>query len=102
MRDTITHQQAIGTPVDAGCPKLHALPDNSRRVEAERKPRGFRDNRIQLTMIQLGKRWRQSPNEIKKLKAAGVVSTLAGLYDLKVIEGLEAIGFTNSQTTTNH
>jgi hypothetical protein len=53
-------------------------------------------------MIQLGKRWRQSPNEIKKLKAAGVVSTLAGLYDLKVIEGLEAIGFTNSQTTTNH
>lgn len=59
-------------------------------------------NRSHLTQEQLGKRWSRSPTAIEILKSAGVITTLAGLYDLKFIEALEAIGFPDSpeQTTT--
>lgn len=59
-------------------------------------------SRTHLTRWQLGKRWHLSPRAIERLKSAGVIATLAGLYDLKLIEALEAIGFpaSHEQTTT--
>ena len=59
-------------------------------------------NRMHLTREELVKRRNRSPTAIEMLKSAGVITTLAGLYDLKLIEALEAIGFPDSheQTTT--